>query len=29
MEFDLYKAIENYIPKDDTEKGCVEKTKLK
>ena len=27
MEFDLYKAIENYIPRDEKEKECVEKAK--
>ena len=28
MEFDLYKAIDNYNPKDETEKECVQKTRL-
>ena len=27
MKFDLYRAIENYNPKDEKEKECVEKTK--
>ena len=27
MKFDLYEAIENYNPKDEKEKECVEKTK--